>query len=36
MIELITSIANLSSSLLALITAVIAYRLAKQNHRGDE
>ena len=29
-IELITSIANLTSSLLALITAIIAYKLAKK------
>ena len=29
MIELISSIANLISSLLALITAIIAYKLAK-------
>ena len=29
-IELITSIANLTSSLLALITAIIAYKLAKE------
>lgn len=29
MIELISSIANLLSSLLALITAIIAYKLAK-------
>ena len=31
MIELITSLANLISSLLALITAIIAYKLAKNN-----
>lgn len=30
MIELISSIANLISSLLALITAIIAYKLAKR------
>lgn len=30
MIELISSIANLISSLLALITAITAYRLAKR------
>ena len=29
-IELITSIANLTSSLLALITAIIAYKLANK------
>lgn len=33
MIELITSMANLISSLLALITAIAAYRLAK-NSKG--
>jgi len=33
-VDVITSIANLISSLLALITAIIAYRLAK-HHKGD-
>lgn len=32
MVELLTAIANLASSLIALITAVIAYKLAKDNH----
>ncbi len=32
MIELLTSLANLTSSLLALITAIIAYKLAKENN----
>lgn len=32
--EVITSIANLISSMLALITSIIAYRLAKQNKGG--
>ena len=33
MIEVIIGVANLISSLLALITAIIAYRLAKSNKR---
>ena len=35
MVDVITSIANLISSLLALITAIIAYRLAKHDKGGD-
>lgn len=33
MIELLTSMANLISSLLALLTAIIAYKLAKKSKR---
>ncbi len=35
-IEFITSMANLASSLLALITAIIAYKVATHNDRGDD
>lgn len=35
MIELLTSAANLISSLLALLTAIIAYKLAR-HHDGEE
>lgn len=34
MIDAMTSIANLISSLLALITAIIAYKLAKNTKGG--
>lgn len=34
MLEVLTSIANFISSLLALITAIIAYKLAKNNKGG--
>ncbi len=33
-IDLIISLANLISSLLALITAIIAYKMAKENRKG--